>query len=106
MRESECFLEGGHLVALGIERTDLGERHVVHLALTVSGAVNRGIVHENEAAIGCGANIEFEKIGARIDSCLKGRQCIFHMRQMFAAMQITVICAAIQNNNNICLRSL
>jgi hypothetical protein len=43
-------------------------------------------MHQHQAAVEGGANVQFEEVGAGIDSGLKGGQRVFGMRAMLAAM--------------------
>jgi hypothetical protein len=49
-------------------------------------SIDRGIVHQDEAAIGGGAHVQLEEIRAGIDSGLESGQRVFGMGEMFAAM--------------------
>ena len=76
-----------HRLAAGVERADLGQRHPRDRAVAARGAVDGRIVHDDDAAVGGGAQVGLDHLHAMADRGAERAQAVFRHARFQPAMR-------------------
>ena len=91
----EHFIEGGHsgagegdvLLDAGVEQADLFQSHFADFAGAIGGTADVTVVHQDEFAIGGGADVDFDVVGANAHGFDESRHGVLGMPEVFAPVR-------------------